>query len=142
MAERAGNSDALDLLYRIEYQRYQFNEETFPGSRDEKALDALLHSFSHIATLYQMGTFTRRDLALIEYDFLRVYCDEEVQKYFAFLDRTPHGLPTAESDFSSYRQVAQELIAEYRRKHPSSFSVSRRPKGAGLGAGSLKALGA
>jgi hypothetical protein len=117
MAQRATDTAALDMFYRIEHKRFEFNESTFPQSADEKALDALLFSFAQVSTLYRMGTLTRRDLALIEYDLLRVYSNEEVQKYFSFLDRTPHGLATDEGDFSSYRQVAQSLIAEHTHKH-------------------------
>lgn len=105
------------MLYKLEYKRFKFDENTFPESDEEKALDKLLYSFTQISALYKMGTITRQDLALIEYDFLRVYSDEEVQKYFEFLDRTPHGLPTDQADFCSYREVAKELTKEYEHKN-------------------------
>lgn len=125
LANHVADNDTLNILYRLEYKRFKFDENTFPMSEEEKALDKLLYSFTQISALYKMGTITRQDLTLIEYDFLRVYSDEEVQKYFAFLDRTPHGLATDQADFCSYRQVAGELIEEYDHKTKKGL-VSQR----------------
>lgn len=120
LASHVANNDTLNMLYKLEYKKFMFDEKSFPGSDEEKALDKLLYSFTQISALYKMGTITRQDLALIEYDFLRVYSDEEVQKYFKFLDLTPHGLPTDQADFWSYREVARELTEEYEnRKRPA-----------------------
>jgi len=116
LANHVADNDTLNILYKLEYKRFKFDEKTFPMSDEEKALDKLLYSFTQISALYKMKTITRKDLSLIEYDFLRVYSDEEIQKYFEFLDRTPHGLATDQADFCSYRQVAKELIEEHGRK--------------------------
>jgi hypothetical protein len=99
LATHVADKDTLNILYKLEYKRFKFDEHSFPESDEEKALDKLLYSFTQISALYKMRTISRKDLALIEYDFLRVYSDEEVQKYFAFLDRAPHGLPTDQADF-------------------------------------------
>ncbi|HEX8174981.1 MAG TPA: hypothetical protein VF543_07665 [Pyrinomonadaceae bacterium] len=116
LANHVSDNDTLNMLYKLEYEKFEFDEKKFPMSDEEKALDKLLYSFTQISTLYKMKTITRRDLALIEYDFLRVYSNQEVQKYFEFLDRTPHHLATDQADFCSYRQVAKELIEEHERK--------------------------
>jgi hypothetical protein len=125
LAKHVADNDTLNMLYKLEYKRYKFDENIFPESEEEKALDKLLYSFTQISALYQIGTITRQDLALIEYDFLRVYSDEEVQKYFAFLDQTPHGLATDEADFYSYRQVAKELIDEYESRKKKRVASHR-----------------
>lgn len=101
LTQHTSDSEVLDLLYQIEYGKWEFSEEKFPHSKEERALDKLLYGFEQISALYEMGTVFRKDLRLIEYDFLRVFMSEEVQKYFSFLDRTPHGLPTDEADFHS-----------------------------------------
>jgi hypothetical protein len=116
LTEYTSDPEGLELLYKIEYQEWKFDKEAFAGSSDEKSLDKLLYSFQQISALYEMGTITRKDLRLIEYDFLRVYCDPEVQKYFDFLDCTPHGLPTDQADFHAYRRVSGKLSTSFQRK--------------------------
>ena len=78
LASHVANSDTLNMFYKLEYKMFKFDENSFPGSDEEKALDKLLYSFTQISALYKMGTITRQDLTLIEYDFLRVFSDEEV----------------------------------------------------------------
>ncbi|MEQ8955477.1 MAG: hypothetical protein RL120_15205 [Gammaproteobacteria bacterium] len=116
LTKHTSDSEVLDLLYQIEYGEWEFIEEKFPHSKEERALDKLLYGFEQISVLYEMGTISRDDLRLIEYDFLRVFMSEEIQKYFSFLDRTPHGLPTDEADFHSYRRVAQLLVESFSRQ--------------------------
>ena len=116
LTQHTSDPDILDLLYRIEYEEWEFDEERFPHSKEERALDRLLYGFEQIAALYEMGTVSRNDLRLIEYDFLRVFMSAEVQKYFSFLDRTPHGLPTDEADFTTYRRVARFLVESFERR--------------------------
>lgn len=116
LSGHVSDPETLAMLYKLEYNDFEFNEKTFPQSSEERALDKLLYSFEQISALYEMRTIRRKDLALIEYDFLRVYCNEEVQKYFAFLDRTPHGLPTDRADFHAYRRVAKQISDEFSRR--------------------------
>lgn len=115
-AQHISDPEGLDMLYQIEHKKWKFNKDSFPHSIEERSLDKLLYTFGQIATLFEMGTITRDDLTLIEYDFLRVYNDEEVKKYFSFLDNTPHNVPTDEGDFSSYRRVARSLCEAYLKK--------------------------
>jgi hypothetical protein len=126
------NSDpeVLDMLYQIEYEKWEFNEDQFPESKEERALDKLLYGFGQISVLYEMGTVSREDLSLVEYDFLRVYMNPEVQKYFSFLDRTPHGLPTDEADFHSYRRVTRSLVKAFERKKGKTEWSDTLPQGA------------
>lgn len=121
-AQHTSDSDTLELLYRIEHKEWKFNEQSFPLSADERALDKLLYCFEQFSSLYELGTITRHDMRLIEYDFLRVYMDSEVKKYFAFLERTPHGLPTDRADFNTYRRVAKRFVSEFKGEYvnPSS----------------------
>lgn len=123
LTSHTNDPEALELLYRLEYQKWEYDENSFPGSSDERALDKLLYCFEQISVLCEMGTITRRDLRLIEYDFLRVYSDAEVQKYFAFLDRTPHGLPTDQADFHAYRRVARKMSQSHRRKQAMKAQI-------------------
>lgn len=118
---RTSDQDVLGLLYKIEYQDWKFDEQQFPLSKDEQVLDKLLYFFEQVSILYEIGTITRNDLRLVEYDFLRVFTDEEVQKYFAFLDQTPHGLPTKEADFSTFRKVSDVLIDEFEKSNGKNW---------------------
>ena len=114
MSEHVNDRKTLDMLYKLEYGKFVFNEIEFPQSDDEKNLDKILYTFDQIALLHDLGVITRQDLSLIEYDFLRVYTDDEVQRYFSYLDKTPHGLPTNRADFRAYRKLAKKLTNEFK----------------------------
>lgn len=107
------DNDSLQMLYLIEHNKFIYDESKFPLSKEEKMLDKLLYTFDQISMLFEFGVIKRKDLALIEYDFLRVFSSNEVQKYFAYLDLTPHGLATDRSDFRAYRRTAKYLITHF-----------------------------
>jgi|APSaa5957512622_1039677.scaffolds.fasta_scaffold127193_1 hypothetical protein len=120
MDKHFNNDNTLQMLYLLEYNKFKFNEQKFPLSSEEKMLDKLLYTFDQIATLYDFGIIKRKDLCLIEYDFLRVFENVEVQKYFHFLDISPHGLSTNKADFQAYRRTAKKMIDNYNSKKNST----------------------
>jgi hypothetical protein len=138
LREHTADPESLNILYKIEYQQWKYDEVEFAGSSDEQALDKIPYSFEQISLLYEMGTISRRDMRLIEYDFLRVYSDGEVQKYFRFLDRTPHGLPTDAADFRAYRRVAKKLIKRYQSRKSAMKLVHGPLKGVKYGLGIVR----
>jgi len=111
---------ASDIFYEIEYGRFQYNED-FHRSENERKLDRLLSYFEKIAALYEIGTITLHDLELVRYDFLRVYQDASVQKYFKTLDRLPGLLGVEGGTYSRYRRVAALL----EKKRPITSEKNR-----------------
>lgn len=117
LTQHTSDPEVLEILYKIEYDKWIFDSECFENSADERGLDKLLYSFEQISALYELGTIAREDIQLIEYDFLRVYLNAEVQKYFEYLAITPHRLPTNRADFITYRNTAYDLVKEFEKKH-------------------------
>jgi hypothetical protein len=98
------DSETSKIFYLLEYEKFKYGPE-FHESEKERQLDRLLSYFEIIATLYDMGMFTRADLELIKYQFVRVYRNAEVKKYFEFLDN----LDVSGGGFEKFRKVAALL---------------------------------
>ena len=106
--------DTADIFYRLEYGKFSYSSATH-GTPDEIKLDKLLTTYERIATLYEMGTFTFEDLEFMEYEFLAIYDNASIQKYFEFLDGwyQRRGIPGG--SFPSFRHVAK-IIKDKRTK--------------------------
>jgi len=109
--EYIADPDTSRVFYLVEYDRFQYGPN-FHGSDEERHFDRLLSHFEKIAALYYMKVITRDDLELIRYDFVRVYCNSAVQKYFAFLDTLPDSLGVSGGTFKRFRDVAAMLAAD------------------------------
>ena len=114
MDKHYGDDNMLQMLYLLEYETFIFDKTKFPMCPEEKMLDKLLYTFEQVAKLYEMGILKRKDLSLIEYDYLRVFTNNEVQKYFQFLDDTPSGFTSEKSDYQSFRRIAKKMLDKYR----------------------------
>ena len=99
--------DTASSFYSIDYGKFQYGPD-FRGSKEERHLDRLLTYFEMIATLDHLGVVARADLELIRYQFVRVYKNDEVQKYFAFLD----GFCREYGPFRHFRVVAAILTTQ------------------------------
>lgn len=100
--------DSADMFYRLEYGKFVYTRD-FHGSPEEIKLDKLLRYFERIAALYEMGTISLADLALVEYEFSRINQDPAVQEYFAFLDDWSKQRRVKRNHFDSLRRVARLL---------------------------------
>lgn len=101
--------EASDIYYEIEYGRFHY-DKNFQRSDRERKLDRLLSYFEKIAALYDIGTITLQDLELVQYDFVRVYRDASVQKYFNYLDKLEGRVLKVEGGtYERYRRVAALL---------------------------------
>ncbi|HSY74821.1 MAG TPA: hypothetical protein VK810_05070 [Dongiaceae bacterium] len=98
--------DTAQMFYLLEYDKFEY-KPSFHRSDEEKHLDKLLSYFEMIATLYDMGVVSRSDLELIKYQFVRVYENAEIQKYFQFLDNE---LSVSGGSFRRFRNVAALLL--------------------------------
>lgn len=79
-------------------------------------LDLLLSYFEKIAVLHRLGVITLKDLNLIKYEFIRIYRNNEVKKYFEYLDRLRTGINISGKNFEAFRSVAALLDAPENRR--------------------------
>lgn len=105
------------ILYDIEYNQFRYSSD-FHGSETEKRLDRLLGYFEKIAALYLMKSVTAQDLEFVRYDFLRVYENSKVQRYFATLDKLPDVAGVAGGNFSHFRQIGARLQSKAKQEAP------------------------
>lgn len=79
------DKDMIDIYYKIEYSEFRY-DGNFHGSDMEKQLDKLLGHFSNIGRLYNLGILAREDLKFLEYEFLVIYQNKNIQAYLKYLD--------------------------------------------------------
>ncbi len=114
--QHLADSDTADMFYRLEYGKFEYDAANFHGSPEEIKLDKLLRYFERIATLYEMGTINLEDLALVEYEFLRINHNPSIQNYYAFLDEWSKQSGAQGGNFASVRRVAK-LLEEKDKMH-------------------------
>lgn len=75
-----------EIYYKIEYNLFEYDVDSFPFSNDERNLDNLLGLFSNICQLYKMKIIKAKDLEFIKYEFQVIYENIQVENYFKTLD--------------------------------------------------------
>jgi hypothetical protein len=107
------DKDVLDIYYKIEYGEFTYEPEEFHSSDEEKKLDKLLDVFDNIAKLYLLNNFTLGDLDYVAYNYLVIYQDESVKKYFGFLDKWYVERGVKVKPYSAFRNVGNTLEEKY-----------------------------
>ncbi|MCD9014434.1 hypothetical protein [Parachryseolinea silvisoli] len=104
--------DMQDIYYRIEYGQFEYVENTFHMSSDEKKLDKLIGLFSNIGQLYQMGIIKEADLNFIKYEFQVIYETKAVQEYFNTLDDWFQQRKISHLKFKPFREIGQKIVKD------------------------------
>ena len=80
------DKDMMDIFYKIEHEKYEFDEAKMGMTAEEKKLDKLLGHFNNICRLYEMNVIEDNDFEIFRYEISRVAQNKEVRKYFDYLD--------------------------------------------------------
>jgi hypothetical protein len=102
------DEDMMKIYYELEYSEFNY-DASFHGSETEKQLDKLLGHFSNVGRLYNLGILTREDLNFLEYEFLVIYQNKNIQAYLAFLDNWFKRRKINDQKFQYFRLTAQTL---------------------------------
>jgi hypothetical protein len=76
-----GDADIQNIYYKIEYEQFRYDQNTFHNSQEEKQIDKLLHLFCSIARLWKTDVIGINDIGEFAYEYLRVYRNENVKQY-------------------------------------------------------------
>lgn len=106
------DSEMMDIYYRMEYGKFKYNKN-FHGSNDERCLDELLGLLDNIAKLWIMGNVKIDDVGLIAYEYLMIYQNPEVKKYFTYLDDWFDKRGIAMIPFDALRKLGVVLEKQY-----------------------------
>jgi hypothetical protein len=79
------DKELSEIYYQIEYDEFIYDDD-FHGSDNERKLDKLITIFDILAKQYYLGLVTTKDVDLASYECLVLYQNEEVNKYFIFLE--------------------------------------------------------
>jgi hypothetical protein len=79
------DKELSEIYYQIEYAEFIYDDD-FHGSDNERKLDKLITIFDILAKQYYLGLVTIKDVDLASYECLVLYQNEEVNKYFIFLE--------------------------------------------------------
>ena len=109
--EFVNDRDMMEIYYKLEYSKFNYGQN-FHGSETEKQLDKLLGHFSNIGRLHFMGVIRRQDLKFLEYEFLVIYQNSNIESYLAFLDEWFETRGIDDQKFEYFRKTAQLLEHE------------------------------
>lgn len=102
------DEDMMEMFYKIEYDEFVY-DANFHQSPEEKKLDKLLGHFDNICSLYKMGILSDDDMRFVKYNISRVVTNDNVQKYFCFLDSWYMSLGVEYIKCNNLRQYAQTI---------------------------------
>jgi len=102
----------LDAYYLLEYGDFSY-DDTFHGSELEKQIDHLLVHFENIASLFQAKVVSIAELDIVAYNYLVIYQNPQIQRYFGWLDIWHDNRGIKERPFDTFRSVG--AIVEKRR---------------------------
>ena len=66
------DKELREIYYRLEYHKFSYGQE-FHNSEEEKYLDKLISLLDIIAKQYFSNHLTKKDVALISYEYLIIY---------------------------------------------------------------------
>jgi hypothetical protein len=61
--------------YQLDYDQWQFDQNSFPGSDEERWLDHLLYQFALVARLVKLGVLSQEEVTAIGFEAARVLTD-------------------------------------------------------------------
>lgn len=102
------DKEVREIYYRLEYHEFTY-DQNFHGSDNEKYLDKLISLLDIIAKQYFSGHLSKKDVALVSYEYLIIYQNEDVQKYFAFLDSWFENRGVKHPPFESFRKLGKVI---------------------------------
>jgi hypothetical protein len=73
-----------NAYYLIEYDNFKY-DASFHGAELERDIDQLLKFADMVCNLHKEGLLNTRAMSLFNYEFLRVYSNESIQRYLGFL---------------------------------------------------------
>lgn len=110
----------VDTYYLIEYQQFAYDKD-FHGSELEKRTDRLLQCFENIAMLFEANVIALSDLDAVAYNYLMIYQDQHIQRYFEWLDTWYQQRGMNEIPFGVFRKVG--ALLEKRRFHAGTAAA-------------------
>jgi hypothetical protein len=110
------NKELLGIYYKIEYNKFKYDSAVFHNSEEEKLVDNLLRFFNNVAELYLSGNFTINDLEYLSYNYIVVYQNTSIRKYFVSLDKWYSDRRLKVRPFNAFRRVGEVLEKKYFNK--------------------------
>ena len=123
------DKELSEIYYQIEYHEFKY-DSSFHGSDVEKKLDKLIATFDILAKQYFIGLVKLKDLELVSYEYLMIYQNREIHKYFKFLDGWFSQRGIKNPPFSKFRELG-EIIEKHNfmyAKHLTKPSSQRTQK--------------
>ena len=100
------------IYYKIEYHEFEYDDD-FHESEDERKLDKLISIFDILAKQYYLGLITSKDIDLVSYEYLVIYQNDEVNKYFLFLDDWFKRRGIKNPPFGKFRSLGEIVEKEH-----------------------------
>jgi hypothetical protein len=80
-----GDTDLRDFFYKIDYEKFLFDQSSFRGSKDERLLDTLLIRYDSIAKLVRLKVLSLDDIEPFMFDYIQIFKNKDVDAYLQWL---------------------------------------------------------
>jgi hypothetical protein len=105
------DSDLRDIFYKLDYNMWEFDEKTFPGSEDEPKIDKMLFVFDLLEHLIESEHISVDDLRILAFEASRVLHNPEVKRYLNWLDSEYRLVGRPTPAYARARKLAERLLA-------------------------------
>jgi hypothetical protein len=116
--------DIREAYYQIEYRRFAY-DETFHGSALEPKVDRLLKFADLVCRLYQNKMIGKFEMKAFEYQFLRVYENDQIQKYLKFIKDYSQKVERVEEPFRNYKNWCGKEVVLLQRSATNHRTITR-----------------
>lgn len=105
------DSDLRDIFYKLDYNEWQFDKNTFSGSEDEPKIDKMLFVFDLLEHLIESEHISPGDLRILSFEASRVLHNPEVERYLTWLDTEYRLVGRPTPAYAGARKLAARLRA-------------------------------
>jgi hypothetical protein len=106
------NTEIREMYYRIDYEHWLFDPDSFRMSPDERAVDQILLMLDLFSHLLNLRILSQSDLSIIKFEAIAVLENEEIKKYRTWLESEGENIGIAPG--STYIHL-DELLSALRK---------------------------
>lgn len=97
------------FFYRLDYNQWTFDPDTFPMSDDEPYIDRLLTLFDLVEHFIQIGVLKEAEVPIVQFEASQVMNNPQVRAYLRWLDTEFEKMGVPTPAFGRARALAERM---------------------------------
>jgi len=115
-----------EFFYKLDYNRWKFDKNTFSGSEEEPHLDKMLYVFDLLERLIESKQISPNDLNIVSFEASRVLRNAQVERYLSWLDEAFREVGQLGPAYAAARRLGNRLqYGEARARHVPIRALDR-----------------